>query len=129
MSQEGYVSPVGENELLARFVRYQRWIRSDQTVKQDAFIPPRNLELSVTRHIGLSSEELWQIGQAVVGARAEKLYGRADLIAGRVRAQRLEIHPTAEPRNHANITGWPTDKAEQKAIAQELAAAAQFVSA
>ena len=40
----------------------------------------------------------------------------------------LDIHPTPEPRNHANIIGWPKEKPAQKIIAQEIAAAATFIS-
>jgi hypothetical protein len=40
----------------------------------------------------------------------------------------LCIEPIPEPKNHANITGWPADKPSQKIISQELAAEARFVS-
>src|SRR5882762_1269412 len=101
------VTPVGDDELLARFVVSSRWIRkSDQTVKQDAFIPPRTLELSVTRHFGLSSDELWKIGQEVANARPATLYGRADIVAANVWKEKLAIVPTSTPKNHANIIGW-----------------------
>jgi hypothetical protein len=49
---------IDEAELLMRFVLRRQWIRRNGTVKQDAFIPPSDLELSVTRHIGLSDDDI-----------------------------------------------------------------------
>jgi hypothetical protein len=129
MSGAGGLLQVADSEWVARFIVCSGWFRkSDQTVKQDAFIPPRNLELSVTRHVGLSSDELWQIGQAVANERPATLYGRADILAISVKQQNLNILPTPTPKNHANIVGWPSEKHAKKAVAQELAAAAKFVS-
>lgn len=72
--------PVTDDEFLARFVLFRGWIRSgDSTVRPDAFIPYPYPDLSVTRHIGLSVEEVWQIGQAVADRRPATLYGRADI--------------------------------------------------
>ncbi len=128
MNGEAGLPAVTDDELLARFVLFSGWLRkSSQTVKPDAFTPYPYPDLSVTRHVALTAEELWQIGEAVADARPAKLYGRADIQAGRVRQQSLKIVPTQAPRNHANITGWPSDKPAQKTIAQELAAAARFV--
>lgn len=128
MTDDATPPPVDDQELLARFVIFSRWIRtSDLTVRPDAFIPHPWPDLSVTRHVGLSEEELWQIGQGVADQRPEAtLYGRADIRALNVRARSLRIEPTPEPRNHANISGWPTDKPAQKSIAQLLAAAAKY---
>lgn len=127
MPVETDLPPVADDELLARFVLVNKWVRSDQTVRQDAFIPHPHVDLSVTRHIGLSEQELWHLGQSVANKRALPLYGRADIQALVVKRQSLRIEPTPEPKNHANITGWPSDKSAQKSIAQEIAAAARFV--
>jgi hypothetical protein len=122
---------VNNDELLARFVLFSGWVRrSDNTTKQDAFIPRPfpDLDLSVTRHIGMTVAELWEIGETIAHGRTNAtLYGRADIVAQKVRAQSLRIEPTLTPRNHANIVGWPSEKSAQKIIALELAAAAVFV--
>lgn len=122
-------SPVSEDEWMARFILFGGWIRrNDQSVRPDAFIPYPYPDLSVTRHKGLSEAELWKIGREVVDKRpAATLYGRADLQAISVFKKSLRIEPTPEPKNHANITGWPADKPSQKIIAQALAAEARFV--
>jgi hypothetical protein len=125
VNEDVSLTPVTDSEVLVRFVLFRGWIRSsNSTVKSDAFIPHPYPDLSVTRHIGLSVEEIWQIGQAVADSRPATLYGRAEIQALHVRRQSLRIVPTPEPKNHANITGWPKDKPAQKIIAQELAAVA-----
>lgn len=122
-----------ETELLARFVTVPSWIREDLTVRQDAFIPPKDLQLSVTRHFGLIESELWRIGHCVAaqiaGRRQGPLLGRADLIRANVVSQGLktELHPLRDNPNHVHITDWPISKPEQKAIAQELARLAKYV--
>ena len=118
------LSPVGNDELLARFIRHKRHIREDMTVKPDAFIPHPHSDLSVIRHIGLNENELWDIGKSII----DRLHGRADINAIEVRNQKLLIEPTSTPRNHANITGWPPQKEAQKIIALELAVKAIFKS-
>jgi len=119
--------PVSEDEWMARFILFHRWIRkSDRSVRPEAFIPHLS-GLSVIRHIDLSEAELWQIGQEIADKRPTTLYGRADLQAISVIKKSLRIETTPEPKNHANITGWPADKPSQKIIAQEIAAEARFV--
>lgn len=121
------LSPVSADELLARFIFQSNHIRGDHSVKQNAFIPYPRPNLSVTRHLGLAQSELWEIGQEMAESRPATLYGRADVLARLVTTRFLNVVPTATPRNHANITGWPPDKPSQKIIAQEIAAGAQFV--
>jgi hypothetical protein len=134
MSGHGHLPPVSPDERLARFITVEKWIRADHTVRQDAFIPPKDLNLSVTRHLHMSQEQLWQIGQAVADAISEKrhakLFGRADLTAVACTGINLRVEPFPIPGNpqHTHVTGWPLDKPAQKSIAQQLAAAASFVS-
>jgi len=125
-------SPVAPDELLARFITSSRWFRKqDQTVKQDAFIPPENpLALSVTRHLNLTQDDIWIIGRGVAGTMVRNLHGRADVKTANVTAQRLNVVPQPvlpDNPNHANITGWPLEKNERKMRALELAKAAHFV--
>lgn len=122
---------VKDDEWLARFILFRKWIRSsDQTLRPDAFIPHPWPDLSVTRHLELSENEIWNIGQAIADQRGTKLLGRGDVQASVPRGQRLQIEsaPIEGNLNHANITGWPADKPAQKMIAQEIAARAFFVA-
>jgi hypothetical protein len=127
MGNDTDLQPVTDDELLARFVLFSNWIRHDRTVRPDAFIPYPYPDLSVTRHTRVSESELWQLGQNVSDKIGRPLYGRADINAFAVKMQSLRIEPTPEPKNHANITGWPADKPGQKIIAQEITATARFV--
>ncbi len=127
---DGLATPsITADELLARFIVVSEWIRSNQTVKPSAFIPPKDLELSVTRHKDLSIQEIWDLGEKVAIVRSKTLHGRADVDAEQVRQKRLEIAPQPLPENpnHAVITGWPPDKPAQISLAQELAAVARYL--
>ncbi|MDD3846872.1 MAG: hypothetical protein PHC90_11000 [Syntrophorhabdaceae bacterium] len=119
---------ISDTEELARFVVFNNWIRNDNTVKPEAFMPHPYLDLSVTRRIGLSGEELWTIGRAVAAKRSRPLHGSADIIVAVVKSQELLVQsaPVAENLNHANVKGWPTSKPEQKMKALEIANTAIF---
>ena len=122
---------VAPDELLARYITSSRWFRKqDQTVKQDAFIPPENpLELSVTRHVNLTENDIWSIGRGIARRISRTLHGRADVETGHVIAQRLSVvlQPVPDNPNHANIVGWPLEKDARKMCALEIAMAARFV--
>src|ERR1700689_41484 len=60
-------TPLAGDEKLARFVFRRQWVRQDGTIKQDAFIPPFDLELSVTRHLNNTDSQLWQTGEEIAG--------------------------------------------------------------
>jgi hypothetical protein len=125
-------TPLSDDEMLARFVLKKEWIRkADNTPKQDAFIPPKDLQLSVTRHTGISTEQLIETGKAVAAETSLQFLGRADIEAGAVvkNALKAVAWPLAKNQNHAHVIGWPADKEARKTIAQELAAAAKFVPA
>jgi len=123
------VPEVGPVETLARYVLFSGHIRQDQTVKANAFMPPSDRQLSVTRHLSATEAELWKVGEAVAVERDGTLYGRADVGVPACRAQKLVVRaePIAGNPNHARVLEWPADRPIQKAIAQELAASAVFV--
>ena len=121
---------VSDSEVLARFILYKRYIRNDGTLKPDAYIPHPYPDLSVTRHIGLVEGTIWAIGEEIATQQSKSLYGRGDVSASTFRSLRLRVEAAPVPRNpnHANVTGWPHDKPAQKMRAQEISAAATFVS-
>ncbi len=129
MTERSEPDRVTDDERLARFIVTNRWIRSDQTIRPDAFIPHPYPDLSVTRHKNLSEQELWRVGKGVADAAAKALHGRADVRASAVRRYTLEVEPDpvrGNP-NHASIVGWPGEKPAQKIIAQQIAAECKFV--
>lgn len=124
-------SPITDNEVLARFVLYSRFIRtSDQTVRHAAFLPPFDFNLSVTRHKELSTQQIWDAGKNVAAECQRPLYGRADVEVAVPRrlSLRVEANPVDGNPNHAHITGWPEEKSEQISVAQQLAAASTYHS-
>src|SRR5436853_7923988 len=128
MSNDPTKIEVDDDEWLARFVFSRGHIRaSDNTVKADAFIPPQNLELSVARHLNLSSDEIWGAGMEISKSRpAVTLCGRADIQATSARRQFLNVRSQPPPKYHAVIYGWPSYKPAQKIIALELARLAHY---
>jgi hypothetical protein len=133
MNQHSQSELISDDELLARFITRRDWMRHDGTLRPEAFFPPRDLQLSVTRHGNLSMEQLWQLGRDVANVIAEKrsagLFGRADLQVKTVTRLNLktEVAPLPGNPNHAHITGWSSDKSAWKAVLLELANAAQVI--
>jgi hypothetical protein len=117
---------IAPDEHLARFILQRSHLRSDGTIKQDVFIPYPWPDLSVTRHLRLTEEQLWNIGFDVARQTAKTLHGRADVKAGEFQHHGLRVltAPLTENQNHANVTNWPTEKSNQKHIAQKIAAVA-----
>lgn len=83
-------------------------------------------DLSVTRHDDLTEKELWRVGAAIADSISKRLHGRVDVRARVFERQRLNVQlaPTDDNPNHANVQGWPPEKPAQKAIAQVIAAEA-----
>ena len=119
--------PVGDDEHLARFAFSKRHFRRiDNTIKPEALLPTPWTQLSVTRHLGLSPTQIWEVGCGIArvgGAGRElTLYGRADILAQDARSLGLEVNPDEPPPNHANIEPWPPEEAAQLILAQKLVA-------
>ena len=70
------VPAVSDDELLARFVTQSKQCRGDGTIKPDLFIPYRHVELSVTRHLNATEDEIWSVGYDVANAFVD-----ADLVS------------------------------------------------
>jgi hypothetical protein len=124
------VPAVGPDETLARYVLHSKYVRSDHTVTQNAFIPHPWPDLSVTRHLRATEDEIWTVGESVATQLNKTLYGRADFVAVVCLSKNLAVNPDPIPENpnHANISAWPTEKHTQKIIALEIAATASFVA-
>lgn len=121
------MEPVSSSETISRFVLSRRWIRADNTVRHIAFTPNKNGETSIFRISGISDNEVWNIGEREVGMKQNKpILGRADITASIILSNHLEIVPSEPPVRHADITGWPEEKDQQKDIALELAEKAEF---
>jgi hypothetical protein len=122
MSPSVAEQPVAETEWLARYILRKQHVRRDGTVKPDPFIPFKYVELSVTRHLGLSEQQMWDVGNRVASQTHTQLQGRADAQASAYMQQRLRViaAPVEQNPNHANVVDWPSDKQAQKEIALEI---------
>jgi hypothetical protein len=127
-----HVPPVAAAELLSRFVLFTAHVRSsDNTVKQDAFMPHPRVELSLTRHLEATDAELWQEGERVAAIRARPLYGRAVVPASAFVDEGLSVEAKPiipENPNHADAVNWPVEKAAQKMKALQIAAKSTYIS-
>jgi hypothetical protein len=121
-------TPVDKNEILSRFILYSKWIRGDNTIRPEAFVPHPHIDLSVTRQKNITESKLWELGNDVAVIRNRILHGRADIAAESIFLNRLIIEPSEPPLNHANIKGFPEEKSEQKLIAMELASKSEFIA-
>jgi len=125
-------SVIGNEEEVARFVLSSRWIRKvDLTIKPDAFMPHPYTELSVTRHRGISTNQIWKHGKVVATQTNKTLYGRVDVRVSNVRKHDIDVVARPIPGenpNHACLVDWPKDKSEQKSKAQEIVAKAHYLA-
>jgi len=121
------IPPVDDDEWLARFIVHSNEFRNDDSVNPKLFLPYKRVVLSVNRHRGCSEKEIWKVGSDVAQSRKCTLYGRADIKASSCRIGPLDVVPNpllpTNP-NHADITGFPSTKEDQQALALKLAGAA-----
>ena len=93
-------------------------------------MPPKaKTEISVYITTNRSEEWIWKTGKTNVAIpRAKQLYGRADLLCAVPVEQGLIINIDNVPaKGHANISGFPTRRSEQKEIALRLASEAELI--
>ncbi len=90
--------------------------------KPAAFLPSENsLKMSAIWVDELAEDEVWQIGDHVGEGRQKPALGRADFQARVVSELELTIEPDPAPHpRHVNICGWPLEKDQRIAIAQDL---------
>lgn len=123
------VPEVDDSEVVARYATQSSHFRANGTARSDLFFPHPHQELSVTRHLLATEEEIWRVGQSVADAQKKKLYGRADVEAIAFVEQDLSFRKDPLPTNpnHANVVGWAGDKPSQKTKAQLIAAKSNFI--
>lgn len=130
MNESNQSYAIIDGELLARFILFKSYIRADNTIRPDAFIPAPHVELSVTRINNLPEMQLWDIGDNIASQSGRKLVGRGDVFSIQFMVQGLQVVAAPVPENpyHANVADWPKEKQNQKLIAVEIAAAAKFTA-
>ena len=123
--------PIGDNETLSRYLQKEK-IRSDNTVKSNAFMPPRgdNRGVSVYRTDYMQSNEItaaidrlheFRPVVAVAKLRPKSIRSIAE------NGYNLDVEPEeSDYKWHANIIGFPPpeERKQVKMLAQKLARAA-----
>ena len=99
-----------------------------ERVKYNALMPDHNGKTSVFNITNLHSDKIWDIGvNHVAILRGRDIKARGDILAIDVSSEELMITPdTQDHPLHANISGRPTEKSEQKLIAMKLADKAEL---
>lgn len=124
LSRASPIPPIGLAERISRFVFQRSHIGGPFGVRPSAFLPPSSLPparmaTSVFRTSSLTQEEVWNLGDNVVGrARGLKALASADLRVAAVTALGLSVMPAPEPHPlHADIVAWPAEKERRKDLA------------
>lgn len=124
------VPAVSNDELLTRFIIASSHFRpANNTVKPDAFIPHPRSELSLTRLLEATDDEIWMEGERVATIRSKTLYGRADVTVEAFQVVELCViaKPIHDNPNHADAINWPAEKSAQKMKALEIAARSTYL--
>ena len=120
---------IASNERVTRYILSRKqFSRENKRIKYAAFLPPRDLELSVYRTNRLDGGEIWEIGKRFVAEpQGKTVLARGDLQAATIVEVGLGAAADTQPHKlHANIVGWPAEKSEQKMLAIEFANAASI---
>jgi hypothetical protein len=104
-------------------------LRSDQTIRQQLFVPPKSLRYSAYWTSSLGEADVWTIlGENVASKRPEPLLGRADFNSIAVYEAGLRVEPDGVPHpRHVNIIDWKPDSEAARLQRQKLAAASRFI--
>jgi hypothetical protein len=124
---------VSPDEPISRFVFDRRHMNQAKgCVSPAAFMPSTKTRVaSVYRTSCCNEERIWTLGELFVERNRKdkrKILGRADVEAALVFHEGLAIQPHLLPHpRHAELTKWPSDKAEQKDKALALAQASKLL--
>ena len=128
---------ISPGEKITRFIRYNRDFAEPNTVRHEVFLPhKKKTDISVFCISQLPDNEVWKIGWEQVQTDELPVLARANLFASDVYKNHLKVIPDAQfHQRHANITGFPAEREENKtedrklrrAIARKLALASELV--
>ena len=123
-------SEIGDAERISRFARHKtEYSLIADRVYHSLFLPPSSLRLSVFWSTEIADEDLWRIGDEVVFKGLGRVMARGDVIVAAIRDSGLQLEPDPEVHpKHANVVGWPVDKAKRIRIAKTLAGKAKLIA-
>ena len=112
------------DDYFARFAFHSNEVRpASNRIHPKLFSPPNNLRLSVEFVAGETTDsEVRARGVKAARRRGKpRLYGWACITECAIHRIGLQVAIDNNPINHANITGWPESRREQKLIEATLA--------
>lgn len=120
-------TPLEKDETLSRFL-FNRNTFNTTRVKANAFLPPENnLETSVFRRNHFDKKDYIQLQTKLSVKRGQTIKKVALIEVIEVLNNHLSVVPEeSDYKWHANISNWPLEKDERKALAQELANLSTF---
>lgn len=116
------------NDYFVRFAFHSNECKTTSgQIHPKLFSPPRNLRLSVEFVAEETKDsEIRTRGMNAARRRGKpKLYGWACITECAVHKIGLQVIIDHDPPNHANITGWPESRREQKLMEVKLARTCQ----
>ena len=124
--------PLAAEEVIIRFVYDKRDVRSDGTIRYQAFLPRldnNNIHsVSVFRKDDRDDNGWWSLGDSLrAESDGKKVIARGEVLASGVTALGLTLNPDDEPPGHVNIESWPVEKQDQILRAQKLSALSRVV--
>lgn len=103
-------------DILTRYIRTDRYIKADNTVRYNAFMPANNNTTSVFNVTGLVDADIWAIAVNYISS----IVGRADIQAEDVTNEGLQLDPNEPPVRHVDIIGWSEDKSQNQLKAKQI---------
>ncbi|MDP3280934.1 MAG: hypothetical protein Q8M57_07800 [Nitrosomonas sp.] len=119
---------VSADEELSRFIFSSEYLNGNRTIiKAAAFMPNRTLKTSVFRKNRMLPDEYISKKIEIANLRNKELKAVGLIKVSSVLSTDLQVEPEeSDHKWHADLTGWPESKHEQKNIAQVLAKAASI---
>lgn len=116
---------VALHEITSRFLIDGQVRTESKEVKYPAFIPPKNLKLSIFRTSNLNEQEIWILAVEKVEPSRGPVIGRGELTVSAIAEEKLQVSTDEDPNSrHADVVGWPVDRDARVTIAKALAAKA-----
>lgn len=94
-------------EPFTRFIYNKKYILNNNEVAVGVFKPkPKDRKTSLWHIAGLTESEITKDGSERMASR-QRPFGRADLVAGIIYEEGLDIESDMPRSRHANISRWP----------------------
>jgi hypothetical protein len=120
-------STIADFECLAIFVLDSDHLQKDAATWR-AYMPSRDGERSFHRIDGLDYAEIARKGRDFATDRGKALHGWGIVRAKDVRSLKpLDLKVDEPPDRHGVIVGWPSEKHEQRSLAQSLTSIAETI--